>query len=162
MRAMRLQKRAVTEYEDLKEILEACQVVRIGAVDEEGLFIVPVNFGYEFYKDSQEEIHLKLYIHSAKEGRKAEAFAQNPNVAVEMDCAQGVLRGVYSFAYSSIMGNGVIRLVTEEAEQIYGLKLLMNHMVPKAELEFLPQMLEKVYVYCIELKDFSGKRRKEI
>ena len=47
MRAMRLQKRAVTEYEDLKEILEACQVVRIGAVDEEGLFIVPVNFGYE-------------------------------------------------------------------------------------------------------------------
>lgn len=166
MRAMRLQKRAVTEYEDLKEILEACQVVRIGAVDEEGLFIVPVNFGYEFYKDSQEEIHLKLYIHSAKEGRKAEAFAQNPNVTVEMDCAQGVLRGVYtcdySFAYSSIMGNGVIRLVTEEAEQIYGLKLLMNHMVPKAELEFLPQMLEKVYVYCIELKDFSGKRRKEI
>ena len=37
-----------------------------------------------------------------------------------------------------------------------------QHMVPKAELEFLPQMLEKVYVYCIELKDFSGKRRKEI
>lgn len=162
MRAMRLQKRAVTEYEDLKEILEACQVVRIGAVDEEGLFIVPVNFGYEFFENSG-EMHLKLYIHSAREGRKAEAFSKSPDVALEMDCEQGILRGAYacdySFAYFSLMGNGAIRPVTEEAEKIYGLRLLMQHMEPKAKLEFLPQMLERVHVYCIEVKSFSGKRR---
>ena len=53
MRAMRLKKREVTDKKVLGEILEECDVVRIGAVDEEGMFIVPVNFGYDF--DTGEE-----------------------------------------------------------------------------------------------------------
>ena len=35
MRAMRLKKREVTDKKVLGEILEECDVVRIGAVDEE-------------------------------------------------------------------------------------------------------------------------------
>ena len=40
----------------------------IGAMDEEGMFVVPVNYGFEW------EDELLLYFHSAKEGRKADAF----------------------------------------------------------------------------------------
>ena len=41
MREMRLKKREITDPEILREILESCEVVRIGAMDEEGMFIVP-------------------------------------------------------------------------------------------------------------------------
>lgn len=105
MRQMRLEKREIKDPAELEKVLDACKVVRIGTMDAEGMFIVPVNFGYEF---CQKERGLKLYIHSAKEGRKAEAFAENPNVAIEMDCGHEVIRGdytcSYSFAFSSIMG----------------------------------------------------------
>ena len=48
MREMRLKKREITDPEILREILESCEVVRIGAMDEEGMFIVPMNYGYEY------------------------------------------------------------------------------------------------------------------
>ena len=67
MRQMRLEKREIKDPAELEKVLDACKVVRIGTMDAEGMFIVPVNFGYEF---CQKERSLKLYIHSAKEGRK--------------------------------------------------------------------------------------------
>ena len=96
MRQMRLEKERLRTGRAGK-VLDACKVVRIGTMDAEGMFIVPVNFGYEF---CQKERSLKLYIHSAKEGRKAEAFAENPNVAIEVDCGHEVIRGDYTCSYS--------------------------------------------------------------
>ena len=71
---MRLYKREIRDPKLLEEILKECQVVRIGFADEEGMMIVPVNFGYDF-SVSQGIPGLKLYIHGAGEGRKARAFA---------------------------------------------------------------------------------------
>lgn len=164
MRAMRLFKREITETEELRKILQDCDVVRLGLTDEDGMFIVPVNFGYEFsVKDGKRE--LRLYIHGAREGRKAEAFAKNPKVALEMDCGHEIITGdytcSYSYAYRSIMGNGVIREVTDQEEKIRGLTLLMNHLEPGASLEFAPEMLERTGVYCIDVLEFTGKKREK-
>ena len=52
MRNMRLAKREVTETEALRQILEDCDVVRLGLTDEDGMFIVPVNFGYELSEEN--------------------------------------------------------------------------------------------------------------
>lgn len=163
MRPMRLWKREVRKEEELREILNTCKVVRLGLQDEEGMFIVPVNFGYEFkHQDGQQK--LKLYLHSAREGRKAEAFALSPTVALEMDCGHEMIRGdytcSYSYAYRSIMGTARIREVTDPEEKIHGLTLLMNHMEPESDLKFLPEMIEKVGVYCAEVLEFTGKERK--
>lgn len=160
---MRLWKREVREEEKLREILDACKVVRLGLRDEEGMFIVPVNFGYEF-KQHDGQWKLKLYLHSAREGRKAEAFALSPTAALEMDCGHEMIRGdytcSYSYAYRSIMGTARIREVTDPEEKIHGLKLLMKHMEPESDLQFLPEMVEKVGVYCAEVLEFTGKERK--
>ena len=47
MREMRLKKREIQDKSILIEIIEACDVVRIGLTDSEGMFIVPVNYGYD-------------------------------------------------------------------------------------------------------------------
>ena len=51
MREMRLKKREITDPEILREFLESCEVVRIGAMDEEGMFIVPMNYGYDVWEE---------------------------------------------------------------------------------------------------------------
>ena len=67
MREMRLKKREITDPEILREILESCEVVRIGAMDEEGMFIVPMNYGYDV-REEDGTLHVCLYLHGTKEG----------------------------------------------------------------------------------------------
>lgn len=45
-------KREIKDPAELEKVLDACKVVRIGTMDAEGMFIVPVNFGYEFVRKS--------------------------------------------------------------------------------------------------------------
>ena len=117
------------------------------------------------FDTGEETTRLVLYFHGAAEGRKAEAFALNPDVAVEMDCCHELITGnytcSYSYAYRSIMGTGSIREVTAQEEKIHGLTLLMKHTDPEASVNFLPEMLERVGVYCIDVLEFTGKKREK-
>lgn len=162
---MRLHKREVHKQEIIREILDECDVVRIGVQDEEGLFVVPVNYGYDLDTAGQ-NMRLTLYLHGAGEGRKAEAFAAGPDVAVEMDCRHGIITGdytcSYSYSYRSIMGNGRICRLEEEQEKIYGLTKIMEHMAPGAEIIFRPEMLYRTEVFRIDVERFTGKERKAV
>ena len=163
MREMRLNKREIKDPDMLRDIIESCDIVRLGLRDRDGMFIVPVNYGYDIETDGT-GLQLTLYIHGAKEGRKAEAFAADPSVALEMDCMDGIITGdytcSYSCAYRSIMGNGTIRELTGEQEKIHALTRIMEHMAPGARIEFRPEMLERTGVYRIDVKNFTGKERK--
>lgn len=154
---MRLKKREVKEKADLRRILDSCQVVRIAVWDQEGPYLVPVNFGYSW----EEETGLQIYLHSAKQGRKAAAFAGSPEVGFEMDCDHQLIRGDYtcdySYGYSSITGKGRITLVEEEKEKEEGLRRIACQV--GAEVKFLPEMMEKVNVYRLDAAWFSGKNR---
>ena len=163
MREMRLNKREIKDPDILRDIIESCDIVRLGLRDRDGMFIVPVNYGYDIETDGT-GLKLTLYIHGAREGRKAEAFAADPSVALEMDCMDGIITGdytcSYSCAYRSIMGNGTIRELTGEQEKIHALTRIMEHMAPGARIEFRPEMLERTGVYRIDVKNFTGKELK--
>ncbi len=164
MREMRLHKREIHAPEIFREILEECEVVRLGLQDEEGMFIVPVNFGYDLIIENEKPM-LSLYIHGAGEGRKADAFAADPRVAVEMDCCHEIITGdytcSYSYAYRSIMGNGVIRKLEDPEEKVYGLAKIMEHLAPEAKIEFSETMLDRTEVFRIDVKSFTGKERRK-
>lgn len=89
------------------------------------MFIVPMNYGYDV-REEDGTLHVCLYLHGAKEGRKAAAFAADPRVAVEMDYNHEVITGdytcAYSYAYRSIMGNGTITEVTDPEAKKKGLE----------------------------------------
>lgn len=76
-----------------------------GPLDEEGMFIVPMSFGYDWADpespgNNAPTPRLALWVHSAPEGRKAELFNREPRVAIEMDIEDGVIEGPYACAYS--------------------------------------------------------------
>lgn len=160
---MRLQKREIQDLDTIREILDECDVVRLGTRDGEGMFIVPVNYGYELSGAGKRQ-RLTLYIHGAAEGRKADAFDACPDVAVEMDCRHGLITGdytcSYSYSYRCIMGNGTVRRAYNDKEKIHGLTKIMEHMAPGAKISFSPGMLERTEVFLISIERFTAKERK--
>lgn len=97
-RPMRQASRQVRNIDQLHAIVEACHTVRIGALDEEGMFIVPMSFGYDWADpespgNNAPTPRLALWVHSAPEGRKTELFNREPRVAIEMDIEDGVIEG---------------------------------------------------------------------
>lgn len=165
MRGMRRANREVTDEAGKRAIVEACKVVHVGTQDEEGMFVVPLNFGFEWIAEDSVPAtpHLVLWLHSAREGRKADAFRANPQVAIEMDADCHVISGdyscTYSLAYQSIMGTGRIALVEDAAEKRHGLSLVMEHMAPGAPVEFADAAVERVAVWRIDVEHFTAKQR---
>ena len=139
---MRRAEKEVKDLEQLEEILRDCNTVRIGTQDAEGMFIVPVNYGY-------------------REGRKAAAFRRGGAVAFEMDCGHQLMTAEqacsYSCAYRSIMGSGTIRELTEPQEKYEALNAIMRHMTGR-NWEMPEPAVARVSVFAIWAERWTGKR----
>ena len=174
-RAMRLAKREITDPDALRAIVEACPIVRIGVVDNEGVFVVPMSFGYDWEEvastpgadapagDSSSHPRLTLWLHSAREGRKAAAFDAGGRVAIEMDIQDGVISGdfacAYSYAYRSIMGSGRITREDDPARMRHALARIMAHLAPDAPTDFADNAIARTNIYRIDVDHFTGKQR---
>lgn len=164
-RPMRQAGRQLRSAGQLHDVVEACQTVRIACADEEGLFIVPMSFGYDWADPEEidaDEPRLALWVHSAGAGRKADAFDREPRVAIEMDVQDGVIAGTYacaySYAYRSIMGTGTIHRIQGTEAKRYGLTRIMQHLAPEASAGFTDQALARTNIYCIDIDHFTGKQ----
>ena len=153
---MRRADREVTNREELEEILRDCQVIHVGAQDGQGMFIVPMNYGYTLERGK-----LTLYLHSAQEGRKVSAFRAGGSVAFEMDGRHALSPAdaacAYSYRYQSIMGSGSIRELTGFAEKRAALGRIMEHMTGRGDWDFPGAALEKTAVFALEAEAWTGK-----
>jgi len=154
---MRRKDREVTDVAELKSIIDTCKVCRIGMIDEQGIYIVPMNFGYEFVDEK-----LRIYLHCAKEGRKLFAIAVNPSVCVEMDCEHQLVEGdiacTYGYRFASVIGNGKAVIVEDIEEKKHGLSVLMRHQTGK-DFVFEDAQTRSVAVVRIDVETFTGKRK---
>ena len=109
----------------------------------------------------------RFYVHSARQGRKAEAIAgggaEGVVVAFELDRDGGNIVGDYSCAYSrsyeSVMGCGRMREVVDDAERKMGLRLLMAHAAPGAPASFTHEGMGRVAIFRLDVEQLSAKRR---
>lgn len=168
MRPMRLVKRQVTDAAAIKNIVDSAQVLHVGAMDSDGMFIVPVNYGYRWHKEPDGTESLSLYLHSAREGRKAEAFfadgGDGVRVAIELEEDRGNITGTFACAYSrsyrSIMGSGTVFPVEDPAEKERALHLIMEHAAPDMPSPvFTPDAVARVAIFRIDVDTFSAKER---
>ena len=75
-REMRRARREVTELAELRSIVDRSRVLHVGSSDDEGPFVVPMSYGYEVLGEKDDEPRWVFWMHSAGEGRKAEAWSQ--------------------------------------------------------------------------------------
>lgn len=155
---MRRKDREVTQINDLLNIIDNCKVCRIGTRDKNGLYIIPMNFGYTYEFDK-----LTLFFHSAKEGRKIDALLENSDVCFEMDYGHHLIEGEtpceYGYSFKSIIGNGSAKFINDIEEKKYALTMFMKHQIGQ-EPQFNNKMVESVCVFKIDVYSFSGKEHK--
>lgn len=154
---MRRKEQEVIEPEALEEILNSCRVCRVAMGDGDGIYIVPVNFGY----DRRGE-RFGLYFHGAAEGKKADLLRRGGvPVGFELDCEHGLMEAQkpcgFGFRYASIVGKGTADLLTDPGEKEYALNRIMVRQTGK-EFPFDQRDLDGVAVFRVAVGEMTGKR----
>ncbi|MFI3174159.1 MAG: pyridoxamine 5'-phosphate oxidase family protein [Bacillota bacterium] len=159
---MRRKDREINDRAEILKIIDDCTHCRIGFYDDGEIYIVPLNFGY-----IEKNGDLTLYFHSAKEGRKIDLSKQSPSVAFEMDIDYKLHTGEipieqsvacdYTARFQSVIGNGKISIVEEEAEKIVGLDAIMYQSTRKKDWTYQNEMLMAVCVLKLEVSKMSCK-----
>ncbi|MDD3221825.1 MAG: pyridoxamine 5'-phosphate oxidase family protein [Clostridia bacterium] len=152
---MRRKDREIKDLEMIKEIMAKCDCVRLGFQDAEGLYIVPLNFGF-----TEEDGEWTIYCHGAAAGRKGDCIRESGYAAFEMDTKHELVTGEaackYSYLYESIIGDGTIEMIEDIEEKKAGLEIVMNH-YDKGDWEFNEMILKMVGVFKLKVKNLSCK-----
>ena len=157
MQGMTKRERQVTDPEQIRHILDASKVLRLGLAVNNEPYVVPLNYGYIL-----EEGKLVLYLHSAQRGKKLDMLRANPNVFFEMDCDlapfDGKLPCQYGMVYSSIMGRGVAHIVEDVEEKKRAMTILMKTQTGK-DFAFVDRLVSMVAVVRVDVAEYTAKHR---
>lgn len=156
---MRRTDREITDFDKMLEIMRDCDCCRLGLLDGNEVYIVPMNFGVR-----AENGHAALYFHSACEGRKLDCLRNRPHIGFEMDTKHMLVEHEtpcgYSFRYQSIIGSGTVSLIEGAAEKTAGLRCIMAHYSGREDWDFPQEALAHVSVLRLDITEWSCKERK--
>ena len=155
---MRRSDREITDPQQIRAFIAAEQILRIAFIDDEEVYIVPVNYGYLC-----EERKSIFYFHGAREGRKYNLSLNAPTVGFEIDGNYQPLTHEqackFSASFQSLIGTGQVQIVTDDSEKKKGLNAIMAQVSEKSEWSYSEQAMEKVAVFRLEVKTMSCKGR---
>ena len=155
---MRRSDREITDPQQIRAFIAAEQILRIAFIDDEEVYIVPVNYGYVC-----EEGKSIFYFHGAREGRKYNLSLNTPTVGFEIDGNYQPLTHEqackFSATFQSLIGTGQVQIVTGDSEKKKGLNAIMAQVSKKSEWSYSEQAMEKVAVFRLEVKTMSCKGR---
>lgn len=150
---MRRLDKEIKDPQILDEILRKSDICRLGLVDKNEAYIVPVNYAYS---DGC------IYIHSAGKGRKIEVLKDNPNVSFEITHTAEIIRGEkacnWTTRYRSVMGKGSITIETDMATKKKALDLIMRKYDDQVELVYEEPLLLRVVILKLQITEVSGKQ----
>jgi nitroimidazol reductase NimA-like FMN-containing flavoprotein (pyridoxamine 5'-phosphate oxidase superfamily) len=154
---MRRKDRDISERNARLDILNRCDCVRIAFAVNNEPYIVAMSFGY-IWDDT-----LRLYLHSAREGKKIDMMRTNNRVCFQMDTDHELVTDELScrwgMRYAGIVGRGTLTEVIGEEERILGLERLMANYGRKETNRFAAEILQATMVLRLDVTEFSAKRR---
>ena len=158
-REMRRNDRQITDFDDVVDVLNDCQIGHIGLADDQGPYVVPISFGCEVVGG-----RVVVWCHGAPEGRKISAIVKDGRVCFEAECLRQFVTDVSSACemtavYESVIGFGQARVVSDQAEARHGLGVIVDHYAPGRSADVPVEVPAGVAVLKIELDDITGKRR---
>jgi nitroimidazol reductase NimA-like FMN-containing flavoprotein (pyridoxamine 5'-phosphate oxidase superfamily) len=153
---MRRKDREITDYNQMIEIVKGCDCCRIGLLDSDWAYIVPLNFGFE-----SNEGKLTLFFHGAAEGKKIDLIREHRTASFEMDRKHKLVAGenacAFSFLYQSVIGKGAIQLIKKYEDKVYGLQKIMSHYTANQLWDFDREHVNRVSVIKLEVMEWSCK-----
>jgi nitroimidazol reductase NimA-like FMN-containing flavoprotein (pyridoxamine 5'-phosphate oxidase superfamily) len=154
---MRRKDREVSDLNEIIKIVDKCEVVRLGLVDNGVPYIVPLNFGYEFNDQT-----LTMYFHSALEGRKIDILKTNPFVCFEMDCSLKITKHEipcnWSAEHESVIGCGKVIFIEDDAGRKAAMDIIMKRYGFEGVPEYNENIFKKTAIYKLVADSITGKR----
>ena len=153
---MKRQDRAVYSRNEICSCIARCTCCRLGFSDSQGVYIVPLSFGFETIDETD-----YFYFHSAQVGRKIDCIRQNSRVGFELD--EGFALQYAESAcgctarYQSIIGTGEIEILTTPEEKRHGLLKIMEHYTNRTDWDFSEKMLTATAVLRLRVAQLSCK-----
>ena len=152
---MRHPDREIVDIQEIAQVFDRADTIRIGMHGGDYPYVVPVSFGWELVDGK-----IAVYFHGARCGRKYELLRQDPRVCVEADVLNGYVPNGSSYTadYRSAIGFGEAESLTGEAA-VHGMKLLLRHCsAPEDAAERCIQR-DITEMTRVVLQQVSGKRR---
>ncbi len=141
----------ITNIDRIEEIIEKAPICRLGLVDDDEPYIIPVCFGYE---------RGALYFHGNLKGRKAELIKKNNKVCFEVDIDVKLEKSKdpcdWLMKGKSVVGIGRASILEDDQEKRYALRLIMRH-YSEGNFDFLESALASVLVVRIDISSLTGK-----
>lgn len=154
---MRRSQREVKDENELREILDGCKVCRLGMVDGDKPYVVPMNFGYQMTGSE-----LTFFLHCAKEGRKLSLLKKNNQVCLELDQMKELITGEkgcdYSCYYESFIGEGQAVLIEDAESKIAALNTIMKHQTGQDGFAYDQRVVDQTTLITVSLTSYAGKR----
>jgi len=149
---MRKKEKEITDIDEIDRIIKTAKVCRLGLVDNDEPYIVPVCFGYE---------RNALYFHSALEGRKIELIRKNNKICFEIDTDVEIVSSEkpcgWTTKYRSVIGVGRAHILEGDEDKAHGLSLIMKQYSdgePDSDFE----KLDLVLIVKIDIESITGKK----
>ena len=145
----------ITDIGEIEEVIEKALICRLGLVDNDEPYVIPVNFGYE---------RGALYFHGRSKGRKIELIKKNNKVCFEMDIdveldklehpdnpCSWIMKG------KSVVGVGTASILEDDEEKIHALRLITGH-CSQGDFSFPKSKLDSVSVIKVDISTITGKK----
>ncbi len=154
---MRKMNREITDFNEILDVINRCDVCRIALNNDGFPYIIPLNFGTNVTNGK-----IILYFHSALEGLKVDLIKKDNRASFEMDCSHTLQyfedKGYCTMAYESVIGYGRIRILSDD-EKNEALRKLMDHYHPGKDAYFNPDAISRTLVYALDVEQLTGKRK---
>jgi nitroimidazol reductase NimA-like FMN-containing flavoprotein (pyridoxamine 5'-phosphate oxidase superfamily) len=149
---MRRKDKAVPDASGIDAIIDKATVCRLGMVDGNRPYVVPMSFGY---RDNT------LYFHGALTGRKIDILKENPNVCVEFDIAVEALKDAdacnWSMKFQSVVGFGKASFVDALEQKRQALGIIMAQYSDNT-FAFPENKVKATAVIKVEIERMTGKQ----
>ncbi len=148
--------REVTDFNAILNIIDECDIIRIGLADGEFPYIVPLNFAY-----TAEGGEINFYVHGAMAGRKYELMNRNGkcffemDIPIKIDCLAD--KKSVTMRYKSVMGKANITFLDEEEKQNAVDKIIMNRYDETRNFDYNRLTLARTAVAKLTVTEITAK-----
>lgn len=153
---MRRHDKEIKDNNIIEDILANSGICRLGFVEDDEAYIVPVNYAYSGGT---------IYIHSAAQGRKMDILKRNNIVSFEIEYFEEIIKNEvpceWSAKYRSVMGKGTVRIENDPAEKKAGLDLIMRKYGAENGLRYNEASVSRMVLLVLKIDSVIGKQSGE-
>jgi nitroimidazol reductase NimA-like FMN-containing flavoprotein (pyridoxamine 5'-phosphate oxidase superfamily) len=147
-----MRRKKIMDESQAKELLNIAEYGTLSMLTSEEVYAVPMSFVWDK--------ELTIYFHCALEGKKIDCIKKNPNVCFSIVGNTMLIPEKFSTKYESLIFNGKVEIVSDEAEKMRGLQLLVKKYsfnFQEGGHKYAKSAMAKTGVLKLKVEKWSGK-----